>query len=438
MNNSATPMDACHPQVAARFLAGAPILVVARNSTARGNRGRQQAAQDAVLAIQSLYERGVIDARHLIPDEQTIQRALSVSRDTEVVGEFRGTYWTWTSPDGALRLLVCNGSGTKFDDFGVQPFMVRVRDWVLSQKPSLIWAKELDRLGRDELGLGYIVRAIDTLSAAGNDVWLGSGDRNVFPRYPGWDVNLYFEARQYREQALSLTRRTTMAMVNQTDAHMVDGRSRYALPAKPPAGLDRARLRSARGGKGQSFIFLDSPAFRPDASEYFEPSIPVLDANGDPADQVANVQWALMELADRRPKSEVANILVARGFTTEGFQTTHHRGASYLSVHGRLGADQQRNLCDSILGQVGFYETGVLPRRIAGLQLEIADCLPPGGWAEHDVIVAIRDQLLLHERAEGHRLRSSLGGIEVVVNGFTGVLAMNSYTCRCPAKKAKV
>jgi len=48
------------PDVAARFGPTAPILVVARHSSDGGSHGRQQAAQDAVSAVQALANSGVI------------------------------------------------------------------------------------------------------------------------------------------------------------------------------------------------------------------------------------------------------------------------------------------------------------------------------------------------------------------------------------------
>ncbi len=62
-------MPGCHPGVAARFAAGARISVSARASAQSGKRARQQAAQDAVMAVASLAQQQIIDVRQLIPSE---------------------------------------------------------------------------------------------------------------------------------------------------------------------------------------------------------------------------------------------------------------------------------------------------------------------------------------------------------------------------------
>lgn len=424
-------MPGCHPGVAARFAAGARISVSARASAQSGKRARQQAAQDAVMAVASLAQQQIIDVRQLIPSEEEIQDALAGSTDILVAGTGRWTFFDWTSPDGSVMLSVCSGSGTKTDDDGVQPVLKRLQTWIQNDKPCLVWAKMLDRFGRDELGLGQIVRTIDRNSANGAECWLGAGNSGIKPRYPGWDIDIFFSGRQSRIQAEDLTTRSRATMAKRTSTSMSLGRFVYAYPNPLPAGLAHARLRDQRGGQGPAIGYLDAAQWRPSSNELFTVAVPILDASGNVADQVDCVRWALAAYADGLMAETVGAVLMARGFTTEQFQRRNGRGTSYLTQLERMDPTVAGNIRSSLLSRLDLYETGVLNLRASGYDVTVAGCMPPGGWAEPAVLAKLHTMVERSERAASHRARSSLAGITVEIAGKTAKLAMMSATCHC-------
>lgn len=423
----------CHPGVRAGFDAGGPILVFARNSSSAGTRGREQAALDAHLALEALALWQIIDVRGEAPSVAQISQGLQSSVDIVHAGRphrLTWTYWTWSSADGAVRLTVCAGSGRMTDDDGMQPFMERIRGDIKAQHPSLVWAKEADRFGRDELGIGRIARAIDE-AAVVRPCFLGTGATGVSERGDGWEFALFFATMSARKQAESLVRRTRQASAARTSSQMEHGRFVMGLNCVLPPGLALARMRDLNGGRGQQIGYLDHAAARPTETEIYVPVRPVLDALGQHADQVDNVRWALQTLADGGSTTQVATVLHSRGFTTTGLQRTHGPGASYLSVHPVLTPLVGRKMVASILKKLDFYATGTLQFAWLDSDVTVLHCSPEAGWASPDAIAGLLRRKDSQRFAAAQRQRSSLGGIHAMIDGNAVILGLHSPSCTC-------
>ena len=426
--------DSSHRRrLAERSQSGAPVLIVARNSTSQGDRGRQQAAQDAVLAVAALAKTGILDLTAEIPSEEEIALGIAQSSDVVTIDDTKWRYYSWTSSDGRGVLLVCAGSGRKTDSLGSQPFMERLNVWIRGNKPCLVWAKEVDRFGRDEIGSTKLARAITDISKAGHECWLGSGDKGVVDRYQDWDIPIYIEGRQNRAQADSFLRRTRLAMEHQTGEAMQDGRVVFSLPNALPPGLGRGRLRDENGREGQSIAFLDGESTRPKSDELFVPVTYPRTSWGSTSDQIKNVRGALGMYADGVEVPEIGEWLWNNGFTTEHFQRTHTPGASYRTVYSNPEARVLWKIVNSITRRVDFYATGILSTTVDGRPLSINGCIPDGGWATGDQIARIRARLDKGERHTSQRVRSLLGGLPVTVDGRDARLSLYSQSCTCHA-----
>ena len=432
MSNSLQVLPNCHPGVAQQFEAGRPILVVARNSSGGSNKGRRDAALDAVLAIQDLANRGILDARSIVPDEATIADELWRSTDREqwVTGD-SWTYFQWSSPDKSLLLLVGVGSGAKTDERVNQPFMERVLNVLLAIQPCLVFVKEIDRLGRDELGLGRIVRTIDNISVGGKECFLGSGDRGVFSRQPGWDVPFYFEGRQSRTQAEGTYRRTRKSMAQRTGRKMVHGRFNLAVSHPVPPGLARVRLATERLTAGDGIAYLDCAAFRPLSDEVIG-TIPLFrTAGGQTADQVENVRWALAQYARRAPSVDVAAELALRGFSSDGLRRIHGQRATLASVYQVITTEVAGKVRSSMLRHLDFYSTGCWVINIGDSAFNVEGIIPPGGWIDGPSLASLRRQLAQSHTRVNQRQRSLLGGLKLSVGERQAVLSLYSATCVC-------
>lgn len=409
-----------------------PFIIAARNSQGAGPEGRRFAAQNAHVLAQSLYEDEIIDIRDVIPSLGELIEMLDVTTDRVSLGRAHWRFVEWRSPDRCLLLIISQGSGTKTDENDLQVFGERVRDLVANLRPVALWSHNADRLSRDEVNRLRLVRAVDANREQGFPCEIGYAKSGALLQHDSWDISMYFEARQARVQANSLLRRTRDAQRLRTAERMVDGRVHLSIPNALPPGLGRNRFKDARGLRGQPFGYLDTPEFRPDASEVSDPLHLCLDDDGEVADQVANVRWALQEFADNSPTMEIARGLTARGYSTNGLGWRHHRGATYRSLVGEPNGKLAGRMLRSLYRAIDFYETGVLTTSIGGKPHRITDCLPPGGWVSPDTAARVRERV--RARTYTHASNQSplpLVGLEVKLNGTAYRLTGERRDCAC-------
>jgi hypothetical protein len=275
-----------------------------------------------------------------------------------------------------------------------------------------------------------IVRAIEKNKANGFPCEIGFARRGAVAQHDGWDIPVFFEARQARMQAQSLYRRTRDAQRSQTETRMIDGRFRLSVSDPLPPGLGRARLLDHRGATGQSIGFLDTPAFRPTKDEVVDPLHLCRDDSGAEADQVANVRWALTQLAEGRRVISIGRELATRGFSTTAIARTYRRGATYRSIYGEPDHGVAVRMCRSIRRHLDFYASGRLRLMIGGEPLIVEDCMPSGGWMTSDVVAALRER---EDSRNSRQPRGSwpaaLGGLDVTLGGHTYVLGRAHCEC---------
>lgn len=409
-----------------------PFILAARNSEGSNKSGRRQAAQNAHVLVESLYEDGIVDLRGRIPSEGELMDMLQTSDDRVTMGPTTWRFVEWRSPDRTVLLVVGQGSGTKVDEHDLQVFMERLRLLLTNLHPTALWTHHSDRLGRDEVGMIRLVRAVERNKAKGFSCEIGFAKRGTLTQHDSWDIPVYFEARQARVQAEALYHRTRDAQRLQTDSRMVDGRCRFSLGFSPPPGLGRARLLDSRGAIGTGILYLDAPEFRPGERDVGEPLHACLNDDGEPVDQVANVKWALEEMANGRTSQSIGSLLARRGFSTTALGRLHGRGATYRSVYGEPSAKLASNMCRSITKSLDLYGCGSLRTIVGGRELAIHECLPPGGWAPPDVISGVREWIsrrtLTHQK--GSRT-TALTGLSVGVNGRAYRMSPTRATCTC-------
>lgn len=425
-------MDRCPATIRQHLGPDRPFIMTARNSQARGASGRRQAAQNVHVLANSLYDDRVADFRDLLPSQDLLEEWLEDSEDRVESEEGAWRFVEWRTPDRQLMLVVAQGSGTKVDGQDLQVFMERLRATISTLRPVAVWTHEADRLGRDEVGMIRLVRAIERNKRDGFPCEIGYARRGTVSQHDSWDIPVFFEARQARIQAQSLYRRTRDAQRQQTERSMKDGRFRFPLATALPPGLGCVRLLDARGGMGFPCAYLDSPTFRPAADEVAEPLHICLTDTGDEADQVANVQWALAEMANERPAMSIARILAGRGFSSVGIARNHSRGATYRSIHGDVDARVASSICRSITRSLEFYETGVLRRHVGGEIVEVADCAPPGGWLTADVSRGVRDWIARRSVTRSKLSAApALTGMQVTFDGNPYRLIYSNRHCSC-------
>lgn len=430
-------MRRCPESIRRQLSAAQPFVLAARNSIGRGRKGSSQTAQNAHVLAESLHRDEIIDVRDLIPSEAEIVERIETSRDQVAVNGNNWKFFEWRSPDRTLHLLAAQGSGSKTDEQDLQVFLERIRLVVLNLHPIAVWGHESDRLGRDEVGTLRLVRAIERNAKEGFPCELGYSRRGALPQHDGWDIPIFFEARQARIQAESLARRTRDAQRLQTDDRMVDGRFRISISHPLPPGLGRARLLDNRGGAGMAIGFLDSASFRPALEEVGVPLHLCVDDDGDVADQVANVRWALEEMANGRPALSIGRHLAKSGYSTTGIARRYRRGATYRSVFGEPDTRICSRMCRSITRQLEFYETGILKTTVGGESLVIQNCLPPGGWLTPDVSTGVREWIA---RRAVYRHKGTtptvLNGFPVSLDGVPYRLVSVNHQCSTSAGSA--
>lgn len=410
-----------------------PFLIAARNSQGAGPDGRRLAAQNARVLAEALYEDDIVDIRDLVPSLEDLIRLLDTTTDRVSLGPSQWRFVEWRSPDRMLILLLAQGSGTKTDDRDLQVFGERLRDLVVNLHPVALWSHNADRLSRDEVNRLRLVRAVDANREAGFPCEVGYANKGTLLQHESWDISMYFEARQARMQAEATLRRTRDAQRLRTDERMTDGRFRISIPNALPPGLGRNHYRDAKGLRGQGFAYLDTPEFRPSAGEVSEPLHVCRDDEGEVADQVANVRWALAEFAAGRPTLSIARTLAARGYSTTGLGWRHTRGATFRSVFGEPDGAVARRMLGSIYRAIDFYETGVLHTAIGGRPFSIANCLPLGGWVSPEDAARIRTRV----KHRTYTPRTSppaplpLNGLEVTLNGAPYRLKGERRVCTC-------
>ena len=386
------------------------IILGGRNSST-GSRAYEYAALDLICAADELAQLHGIDIRSVLPSSDEIIEDLRAAPEQrlarfggEGVVKHRWVIYDFSDTAGVIA-VVCAGSGRQSDLEGRQPWVQVLTKLVEEHEPALVYVKELHRLARVTWAAGPLMSLLQLLGS-----WLGS-EKGVVRVADESSMMIFFELTFASQQATKFTPESRRGMELRTDDAMVAGRANVGFGHTLPAGLARVRMRASRG-KPPSMIYLDGPQFRPGFKEVVSGLSEALDADGQPADQVAAVQHLLATAyldRDWRPMDGV-RALRARGFSTDmlrqlnGLDATA-RDATDSSVLGSI---------NSILDRLEFYESGVLaaPLGISGIDdIVLTGCMPPGGWARPEDFVRIRRER--GKRKSRRHFRFTLTGLPV-------------------------
>ncbi|HUV57956.1 MAG TPA: hypothetical protein VMV96_04040 [Acidimicrobiales bacterium] len=398
------------PELADKYAAGGWAALIGRNSTASGQKGREQAIKDLRRAAEGLARKG-LDVRPYLPDNAELDGRLTtapVERSVDENGHpFTNRFVEIYITQLRVVVLLSIGTARKLDDGGVQPFVNRLERIVRRQKIVLVYSKRLDRLTRNAWALGPVALAL-------GDNYLGDNDHDI-RRVSGVEsILIFFSAQQGEMEAETLAVKSREGRVDATGTQMVDGVVAIGVAQTPPAGFGRVRLRADNGGSGRCILYLDDERWRPDRSTVAYGLAEALDGTTPPS-QVENVRFALTHLGlPGWGGSEVAHALTQRGYSTIAYRSMH--GASSCFPPGRR-ADV---VLQSILANLDVYESGRLTLAVdsfLGLSVVIEGCFPTDGpWATAKDFERIR-----RYRAQGGmrfdgRILLVLAGLRMEVN----------------------
>ena len=409
-------------EVKAALSAGRPLMLVARNSSQGGQRGRDLAAQELQSAADALKERLGIDITNEIPSKKELIGRLraaptikSKQRDGRV---FSHEYVHLQLCEGKVHVLIATGSGLKLTDDFEQPFVSELVQTVKSVQPAVVVCHMLARLFRHAMSAAPLLTAAEQLHVA-----LADRDRTAF--YPGGYEDLFtiWKASASQEEAQKIPVQTRQGMVSRTDAMLVDGRCAYSLAPTPPPGFARMRLRSATEGVGQALLVLEDPACypEPDRVAVGRPSVT---RDGEHVNQVELIRHVLAQLGKPgNTLAEMGRFLVASHFSTDKLRTKYGPSAHYGLID--LDGSDYRPL-RSILANLDVYEAGEWTVHInAGgyTSYSISNMLPLDGkpWAAPEDFARIR-QYLEQTSKTGGTARLPLTGVPVTVDGVPGCL----------------
>ena len=422
------------PELADKYAAGSWTALIGRNSTASGQKGREQAIKDLRRAAEGLARKGV-DVRPFLPDDAELGGRLMtapVERSVDANGHpFTNRFVEIYISQLRVVVLLSIGTARKLDDGGIQPFVNRLERIVRRQTIVLVYSKRLDRLTRNAWALGPVALAL-------GDNYLGDNDHDI-RRVSGIEsILIFFSAQQGEMEAETLAVKSREGRVDATGTRMVKGVVAIGVAQTPPAGFGRVRLRADNGGSGRCVLYLDDKRWRPDRSTVAYGLAETLDGTTPPS-QVENVRFALTHLGlPGWGGSEVAQALTKRGYSTISYRSIH--GAASCFPPGRR-ADV---VLQSILANLDVYESGQLTVAIDSFlrsSVVIEGCFPPDGpWATAEDFERIR-----RYRAQGGmrfdgRILLTLAGLQVEVNGTAASLVTadrkprtkppSSYRCR--------
>ena len=399
------------PDLGTAYEEGGWLVLIGRNSTANGAKGREQAIKDLRRAAEGLASHG-LDARPLLPSDKELNHRLAETvpeRSSDKKGKpFSNIFVEFTIPELRVLVLLSTGTARKVDDEdGLQPFVNRLERILSRQNIVAVYCKRIDRLTRNAWAFAAAMRGLV-------EGWVGDNGYG-FRRVSGLDsILIFFSALQGEMEADTLAVKSREGRVDATGTAMVNGQVGTGVSINPPAGLGRARRRNAAGAPGRSVLYLDDERWRPDRASVVYGLAESIDGSS-PVSQVENVRFALQHLGQPGwGMSSVAKALSARGFSTLGYRSVHGLTASFPA--GRR-ADI---VLGSILSNLDFYETGRLVITVdkgESLYVNIEGCIPPDGpWATPADFARIRNYLAQGGMRFDGMIRLTLAGLKLIVN----------------------
>lgn len=417
------------------FQSGRPLMLVARNSTQGGNRGRDLAAQELYSIAESLKTRHGIDIVSELPSKADLMARLKAAKSVKSQGTggkaFSHSYVHLQICGGEVYVLLATGSGRKLTSEFEQPFVSELIQTVKAVHPALVYCHVLDRLFRHAMSAAPLLTVLKEL-----DVALGDDQRHPFRAGGFNDIQTIWKASGSQEEAEKIPHQTRSGMVRRTEGTLVNGSCQYSLAPTPPPGFARLRMLSEKGGLGKSILVLDDPACYPDPARVAI-GLPLVSKDDVPVNQVELVRHVLAHLGKPgHGLAEMGRYLADRHFSTDGLRKTHGPDAHFGQID--LGGSDYRPL-RGITRNLAVYESGewtVLINAGGYTHMKLTNMMPLDGrpWASPEDFERIRRYLEKTNKLGG-KARLALTGIPVTVDGNAGFLRAADET-RDPERKS--
>lgn len=393
------------------------VLVVGRSSVPAGREAYRASVQDLLQAIDLLEASTGLQVMSAIPPKVELERMLreapAVVSVTPEGHKFTNRYVQWGNPEHGVHILVSAGSGRKVDESLLQPALTRTAEVFRALRPSLLFTKRLDRIGRRAWGFGPLMELVEQTGS-----WIGDEEGLRAP--DEWSgLRVFMDASRGQKVAEDMPLMTRRGMSSMTGSLMKSGRVAYHVAQPPPPGTTRLRLLSHGGGLGDILLVLDSPDYLPDDSAVATGMPQVYDSHGRHIDQVANVRWALSALG--RPewsRRAVATELARRLASTYALRVNN---GSSATVQPPCATDTVFPILNSILNNLDVYETGRLELKLGVEEVPdlVIDGIVPddGPWATPEDFVRIRQMLQRGKDRRDRHLSLSLSSLPVTLAG---------------------
>ena len=393
------------------------LLLTGRSSMESGKIAYRAAVQDLLQAADVLEQKTGLQVVSVLPARDVLERMLrGAPAIASVAGDgrrFTNRYLQWSDHPRGIHVLVSAGSGRKVDENLLQPALARTAEVIRALRPGLLFAKRMDRIGRRVWAFGPLMELMESTGA-----WMGDED-GLRPPDEMNSFYVFMTASRGQTLAEKMPLQTRHGMASRTGTQMVDGRVAYHVAQPPPPGTTRLGMLSPGGGRGETLLVLDSPAYLPPESAVATGLPQVFNPDGTRTDQVENVRWALSVFGRPQWSRRAIAIELSRRQTSTGYL----RGATNSAATVQLPAADATvfPILNSILNHLDLYESGRLTLKLSveGIDdLAIAGVMPTDGpWATSEDFTRIRRWLRAGKERHDRNRSLSLTSVPATLSG---------------------
>jgi hypothetical protein len=334
-----------------------------------------------------------------------------------------------------VLVLITTGSGTKVSVDFDQPAVERVARLAFQQRPAVVFARALSRIGRGYVG--PLVEALQSIADTRADgPFIGDDTTQLGELDLGMEVRLAIEGIFGKHDAKKSVRSNRTGMRTRTGTPHPALRGVWAFGNSRPAppGLVKLKLRSYDNSAPRTWLVLDCPAARPPEELIAGGPPPAITSAGAVADQVELIRWLGEHLyTDGWGRRECAAYLAEHGWAPPAVRA--RRPVTVVKgkvVHppvlplrsGYAGRNDGRRALNAFLRHLDFYETGELVVNLpdGGEPVRLTGVLPLDGrpW-----ITATQARRIRRAEARRHtrpREKHLFAGLPVTVDGEPTVL----------------
>jgi hypothetical protein len=432
----------CEPDVR-RALEERPLVaLLGRASGDSGDQAADQAVQSIYTAVTALARREGIAVRHLLPKPAALKAhhktTAVVERRKDIEGGSLEHRWSvFGGPDLGVIVLVTTGSGTKIseDDFA-QPAVQLAAQLVHRHRPSVVFARALDRIGRGDPGpLIAVLQHIGKNRPHGGP-FIGDDETPLGPVDLRMIRHLYDQAATAQDDARKLMRRNLAGMRERVGIPHDDlpGAWWFGTGRPAPPGMTKLKLKGSDNAAPHTALVLDCPAARPPEELIAGGPPPARTPSGELADQVSLVRWIGEHLyTDGWGKRACAAYLAEHGWAPPAIRARRRveivdgdaKQEPALPLRdGQAGRNDGRRALNAFLANLDFYETGELIVHLpdGGAPVCIHGVLPLDGRPWITTTQAARIRTAGARRHSGPRRKHLFAGQPLTLNGHPAVL----------------